>query len=83
LASWERVIARRDPEEEGSPMATPTEATENVAHAAVALAVAIIVPALISKGHRRAILAGITGSVLHMMLDAPLAQAMADHGLQL
>jgi len=63
-------------------MATPTEATDNVAHAAVALAVAIIVPTLIGKGHRRAILSGIAGTVLHMMLDAPLAQTMADHGLQ-
>jgi len=63
-------------------MATPTKATDNVAHAAVALAVTIIVPTLISKGHRRAILAGIAGAVLHMMLDAPLAQAMADHKLQ-
>ena len=51
-------------------MATPTKATDNVAHAAVALAVTIIVPTLISKGHRRAILAGIAGAVLHMMLDA-------------
>jgi hypothetical protein len=64
-------------------MATPTDATHNVAHTAVALAVAIIVPMLTGKGHRRAILAGIAGSVLHMMLDGPLAQAMADHGLQL
>jgi|CZKT01.1.fsa_nt_gi hypothetical protein len=65
-------------------MATPTEATDNVAHAAVALAVAIIVPMLTSKGHSRSILSGIAGSVLHMLLDAPLAQGvMADHGLQL
>lgn len=63
-------------------MATPTKATENVAHAAVALAAAIIVPQLIGKGHGRSILAGAAGAVLHMMLDAPLAQAMADHRLQ-
>ncbi len=61
-------------------MATPTEATDNVAHAAIALAVAVIVPMLTGKGHRRAILAGIAGSVLHMMLDAPLAQAMLTTG---
>ena len=63
-------------------MATPTKATENVAHAAVALAAAIIVPQFIGKGHARSILAGIAGSVLHMALDAPLAQAMAEHKLQ-
>jgi hypothetical protein len=61
-------------------MATPTEATDNVAHAAVAFA--IIVPALIRKGHRRSILSGIAGFVLHMTPGAPLVQAMADHGLQ-
>ncbi len=63
-------------------MATPIEATDNVAHAAVALAVAIIVPALTRKGHGRSILAGIAGSVMHMLLDAPLARVMADHKLQ-
>jgi ABC-type proline/glycine betaine transport system permease subunit len=64
-------------------MATPTEATDNVAHAAIALAVAIIVPMVTRKGHGRSIISGIASSVLHMMLDGPLAQAMADHGLQL
>jgi hypothetical protein len=70
------------PREEGGRMAVPTEATDNVAHAAVALVVAIIVPMLTRKGHSRSILSGIAGSVMHMMLDGPLAQAMADHGLQ-
>jgi hypothetical protein len=35
-ASWEPAAVHRDPKEEGSPMATPTEAAENVVHAAVA-----------------------------------------------
>ena len=64
-------------------MVIPSKATENVAHAAVALATAIIVPQLIGKGHGRSILAGIAGVVMHMMLDAPLARALADHRLQL
>jgi hypothetical protein len=63
-------------------MAVPTEATDNIAHAAVALAVAIIVPMFTSKGHGRSILSGIAGSAMHMMLDGPLAKGMADHGLQ-
>jgi hypothetical protein len=63
-------------------MTTPTQATDNVAHAAVGLAAAIIVPMLIGKGHGRAVIAGIAGAALHMLLDAPLAKAMADHRLQ-
>ena len=66
----------------GEFMAAPSKATENVAHAAVALAAAIIVPQLIGKGHGRSILAGIAGVVMHMMLDEPLAKTMADHRLQ-
>ena len=30
----------------------------------------------------RAVIAGIAGAVLHMLLDAPLAKVMDDHGLQ-
>ena len=63
-------------------MATPTQATDNVAHAAVGLAAAIIVPTLIGKGRGRAVIAGIAGAVLHMLLDAPLAELIADHRLQ-
>ena len=63
-------------------MATPTQATDNVAHAGVGLAAAIIVPTQIGKGRGRAVIAGIAGAVLHMLLDAPLAQLMADHRLQ-
>jgi hypothetical protein len=62
-------------------MATPTQATDHVAHAAVGLA-AVIVPMLIGKGRGRAVIAGIAGAVLHMLLDAPLAKVMADHKLQ-
>jgi hypothetical protein len=63
-------------------MATPTQTTDNVAHAAVGLAAAIIVPMLVGKGRGRAVIAGIAGAVLHMLLDAPLAKVMADHKLQ-
>ena len=63
-------------------MATPTQATDNVAHAAVGLVVAAIVPLLIGKGRGRAVIAGIAGAVLHMLLDAPLGTVVADHRLQ-
>lgn len=63
-------------------MVTPTQATDHVAHAAVGLAAAVIVPMLIGKGRGRAVIAGIAGAVLHMLLDAPLAKVMADHRLQ-
>ncbi len=63
-------------------MAAPTQATDNVAHAAVGLAAAVMVPMLIGKGRGRAVIAGIAGAVLHMLLDAPLATVMANHGLQ-
>ena len=53
-------------------MATPTQATDNVAHA-VGLVVRIV-PLLIGKGRGRAVIAGIAGAVLHMLLDAPLAR---------
>jgi hypothetical protein len=43
-------------------MATPAEATGNVAHAAVALAAAVIVPVLIGKGQGRSAVAGIAGA---------------------
>lgn len=62
-------------------MATPTQATDTIAHAAVGLAAAIIVPMLTGRGRNRAIIAGIAGVVLHMLLDAPLAKMMADHGV--
>ena len=61
-------------------MATPTQATD---HAAVGLAAAVIVPMVIGKGRGRAVIAGIAGAVLHMLLDAPLAKVMADHKLQI
>jgi hypothetical protein len=37
---------------------------------------------VIGKGRGRAVIAGIGGAVLHMLLDAPLAKVMADHRLQ-
>jgi hypothetical protein len=63
-------------------MTTPTQATDNVAHAAVGLAAAIIVPMLVGKGRARPVIAGITGAALHWLLDTRLAKAMANHRLQ-
>jgi len=63
-------------------MTTPTQATDNVAHAAIGLLAAVITPMLIKSGRGRAVLAGITGAALHLVLDTRLAQSMADHKLQ-
>ena len=68
-------------------MGTPTQATDNVAHAAVALAAAIIVPTLIGKEMAAPVIAGPAGTVLHRSAPfctccyAPRAQVMADHKL--
>jgi hypothetical protein len=63
-------------------MAVPTQAMDNVAHATVGLPAAVIVSVLIGKGHGRAVIAGIAAAVLRMLLDTPVANVMADHGLQ-
>jgi hypothetical protein len=63
-------------------MARPTRATERVSHAAVGVAAAVIIPRFTGKGLSAALIAGVGAAILHVMLDAPLAQAMADHGIQ-
>jgi hypothetical protein len=63
-------------------MPTPTKTTDSVAHAAVGLVAAILVPLLVGKGRSRPIVAGVAGAVLHWLLDGPLAKVMADHKLQ-
>jgi hypothetical protein len=63
-------------------MAAPTTTTDKVAHAAVGVGAAIVVPLLVGKGRSRPVVAGIAGAVLHMLLDAPLAKVMANHRLQ-
>jgi hypothetical protein len=66
-------------------MATPTKATETVAHVAVGAAAAYVVPKVIGKGKGIGVVvaAAVIAVLLHMMLDAPFAKAMAASGIQL
>jgi hypothetical protein len=64
-------------------MAAPTSATRTVAHAAVGVAAALIVPKVVGKGGIWVALVGAVLSVwLHETLDAPVAQVMAANGIQ-
>jgi len=46
------------------------------------VAAAVIIPRVTGKGIGAAALAAIAGVYLHVLLDAPLAKAMANHGVQ-
>jgi hypothetical protein len=64
-------------------MAAPTPATRTVAHAAVGVAAALIVPKIVGRGGVWVALASAVITVwLHEGLDAPLAQVMAANGIQ-
>jgi hypothetical protein len=65
-------------------MAAPSMATENVAHAVVGVAVAIVVAKVVRKGGiGAAVASGLIAALLHKVLDSPVAKVMADHGIQL
>jgi hypothetical protein len=65
-------------------MAAPSMATENVAHAVVGVAVAIVVAKAVPKGGvGAAVASGPIAALLHKVLDSPVAKVMADHGIQL
>ena len=62
-------------------LATPTPSTRAVAHVVVGLAAAIAAKKLFGTGG--GVVAGfVLGALFHEMLDAPVARAMANVGLQ-
>lgn len=64
-------------------MATPTPNTRVVAHAAVGVAGAAVTRKLVGTGGLLVLLVGFAlGIAVHAMFDAPLAQLMANLGLQ-
>ena len=64
-------------------MARPTQATRTAAHIGVGIAAALIVPKIIGKGSATALVSAVIGVLAHEMLDAPVAQALANRGIQL
>jgi hypothetical protein len=64
-------------------MARPTRRTTTVAHIGVGIAAALIVPKIIGKGSGTALVSAVIGVLAHAMLDAPVAQVMANNGIQL
>ncbi len=60
----------------------PTNATRTAAHIAVGVAAAAVVPKLTGKGIGAAIISAII-VFLHELLDAPVAKAMINAGIQL
>jgi hypothetical protein len=60
---------------------TPTKATRTAAHVAVGVLVAALAVKT-GKGPGGAVLGALLGAVAHEMLDAPIAQLMANAGLQ-
>ena len=64
-------------------LATPTPNTRAVAHFAVGAATTVTMKKLVGTSGFLVLLAGFAVSIIvHEMLDAPLAQAMASMGLQ-
>ena len=64
-------------------MATPTPGTRVGAHAAVGVAGAVATKKLLGTGGLLVLVAGfLLGAFLHELLDAPVAQLMANLGLQ-
>ena len=60
---------------------TPTKATRTAAHVAVGVLVAALAVKT-GKGPGGAVLGALLGAAAHEMLDAPVAQLMANAGLQ-
>jgi hypothetical protein len=61
----------------------PTNATRTIAHIAVGIAAAVIVPKLTGKGTGAAAVGALIAVFLHEMLDAPVAKAMASASVRL
>jgi hypothetical protein len=60
----------------------PSNATRTVAHAAVGVAAAVLVPKITGKGIGAALIGAFIVVFLHELLDAPLAKVMVGAGIQ-